>query len=173
MSRWIAAGLLLGAVACGSADGGLAIKPGLSVGAVTIGMRFAELSSLYGPMPDAVVNNRFVIGGYPERGLDMILTSPEDAALTPEAKVIAVGARAGAKGATWSGTPRPGQTRAEIEAALGPAPDRVNAFEYWPEGVSVSFAPDGRALAVGVFAPYTRAPEPPEMTGPPTAGGGT
>lgn len=157
---------------CGGGDSGLAIAPGSSIGAIRIGMRFADVAKVYGPMPDAVVNNRFVIGGYAERGLDVIMTSPEDAALTDDSKVIAVGARAGAKGAKWSGTPRPGQSRAEIEAALGAAPDRVNDMEYWPDGVSVQFAADGTARAVGVFDAYSHRPEPPEMAGPSTTRGG-
>lgn len=161
--------MLAAAVAgCGS-DGAMAVRPGVSVGAVAIGMRFGELERLYGPMPDALVNNRFVAGGYAERALDVILTSPEDSNLSLDAKVIAVGAK---RGGRFDGTPRPGQTRAEIEAVLGAAPDSVGDFAYWPDGVSVAFDPDGTARAVGVFAPYSRRPEPPEMAGPTTTRGG-
>jgi hypothetical protein len=152
--------------ACAAPGEPLEVQPGAALGPLRLGMRFAELEPEWGAMPDALVDNRFAIGGYPERGLEVILTSPEDRVLGPEARVVALGVRTGAKAPPLSGTPRLGQPRAEIEAALGPAPDRAGDVHYWPAGVSVIFDGSDRAQAIGLYAPYTRAPAPPEMAAP-------
>jgi hypothetical protein len=157
-------------VSCGANEPAQLITPGAGIGPVTIGMRYQEVSALYGQMTNAIVDGRIAVGGYPDQGLDLILTSPEDFSLTADAVVIAVGA----KTAAFGGFPRPGLTRAEIEAALGTAPLKAGPIDYYPAGVSVKYGTEGGAdvaKAVGVFPPFTRAPSPPEMR-PAKSGGG-
>jgi hypothetical protein len=161
VSIWLPA--LLGAlVSCGTDDAAPAITPGTSIGRLTIGMRYQEVSALYGEMANAIVDARIAIGGYPEQGLDMILISPEDATLSPDAVVIAVGAKTEA----FAGFPKPGLSRAEIESALGKAPIKAGTIDYYLSGVSVKYGTGSGgdvAKAVGVFAPFTHVPSPPEM----------
>ena len=163
---------LLGALAsCGTNEPAPVITPGAGIGPVSIGMRYEELSALYGEMTDAIVDGRIAVGGYPDRGLDIILTSPEDFALTPDAVVVAVGA----KTAAFAGFPRPGLTRAEIDAVLGQAPVTAGGIDYYLSGVSIKYgtgADSDVAKAVGVFPPFTHAPTPPEMQPASTGGGG-
>jgi hypothetical protein len=155
--------VLFGLVAsCGESESDPVISPGTGIGQVTLGMSYQEVSDRYGEMDNAIVDGRIAIGGYPDQGLDLIMTSPQDFALAPEAVVIAVGAKTEAFG----GCPRPGMAREEIEAALGEAALKAGPIEYYPEGVSVKYGTGGdanTARAVGVFEPFERNPSPPEM----------
>jgi len=174
------AAFLLGAalVSCGTDTGPTsqpptrpAIVPGVGIGRVSLGMRYRELAALYGEMGNAIVDGRVAIGGYPDQGLDIILTSPELSTLAPDAVVVAVGVKTEA----FSGFPRPGLARAEIESSLGPAPVKAGTIEYYASGVSVDYhaATDGdTAKAVGVFPPFSLAPTPPEMGPAKTQGDG-
>jgi len=147
---------------CGSSGSDPVITPGAGIGEVTLGMSYQEVSALYGEMTNAIVDGRIAIGGYPDEGLDLILTSPEDFSLAPDAVVIAVGA----KTVAFAGCPRPGMRREEIEATLGEAPLKAGPIAYYLEGVSVKYGTGDdadTARAVGVFEPFTREPSPPPM----------
>jgi len=173
----IAAMLCAGLVSCGG-DGGPpgqpespVIAPGVGIGRVNLGMRYQELSALHGEMSNAIVDGRVAVGGYPDQGLDIVLSSPEPTSLAPDAVVIGVGV----KTASFAGFPRPGLARAEIEAALGPAPIKAGSIEYYPVGVSVDYqvgTGGDTAKAVGVVPPFSLAPTPPEMAAAKTRGGG-
>jgi len=154
--------LLAVLASCGKNEPGLAIEPGSGIGPVGLDMSYREVSALYGEMTNAIVDGRIAIGGYPDRGLDLVLISPEDFSLAPDAVVVAVGAKTGG----FSGCPRPGLSRAEIESELGEAPLKAGPIDYYLSGVSVKYGTgdDGDvARAVGVFEPFTREPSPPEM----------
>lgn len=140
----------------------LEILPGNGIGAVRLGMTYGELSEAYGEMPAPIVDDRVAIGGYPERGLDIILTSPQNTELTPDAIVIAVGATAEG----FVGFPRPGLTREEVESSMGKAPIVVDTIEFYEAGVSVKYrtSTEGDVVkAVGVYPAFTHIPTPPEM----------
>jgi hypothetical protein len=159
--------LALALVSCETDEHAPVITPGAGIGQVSLGMRYQEVSALFGEMTNAIVDARIAIGGYPDRGLDLILTSPEDSALVPDAIVIAVGAKTDAV----AGFPKPGLTRSEIESTLGKASIKAGPIDYYTSGVSVKYGGDDVAKAVGVFAPFTRAPSPPKMQPAMTQGG--
>lgn len=154
--------LLTNLNSCGANGSDPVITPGAGIGQVTLGMSYQEVSALYGEMTNAIVDGRIAIGGYPDEGLDLILTSPEDFSLAPDAVVIAVGAKTEA----FAGCPSPGMSRTEIESTLGRAPLEAGPIEYYLEGVSVKYGTGDdadTARAVGVFEPFTREPSPPPM----------
>jgi hypothetical protein len=160
--------LLATAAAC---DGGAAvgdaatsrvtITAGAGIGEVSLGMTYAELEARLGPLTSPSQQARVVVGRYPDLGLEVVLTSPSELEVAADAVVIAAGVRA-APGVEVAGTPRPGQARATIEAALGPAPEAIGDLHYYEAGASVEYDEAGVARAVGVFAPFTLAPTPAE-----------
>jgi hypothetical protein len=153
--------LMLVAAGCASdPEPAQPIAPGQGIGPVSLGMRYHELRDAVGPLASPSQQNRIVVGRYPELGLEVVLTSGSELEVTDDARVIAVGARVA--GDIWEGAPRPGQRRADIEAALGPAPEVIGDVHYWEAGVSVELGPGDTAELVAVFAPYTLAPVPAE-----------
>lgn len=148
-------------VGCGSEPSsptGALVEPGVGIGEVRLGMTYAALREAIGEADGALVNNRIGFARYPELGLEIVVTSPDDT-LNDEAIVIGVGA---SEGAGVHGPATPGALRADVEAVLGPAPDVVEDIAYYPEGISVEYDGD-RVLRVGVIGPYERRPEVPEM----------
>jgi hypothetical protein len=142
----------------GSVTSDVVISPGTGIGQAQLGMRYADLVKIYGELKDPTVNARLVIGSYSDRGLDVILSSSEDLTISPDAVLLAVGA----KGDGFGGDVRPGTSRAAIEGVYGVAPVKVDTIEYYPQGISVKYQGD-TAAAVGVFPSYLHAPIPPEM----------
>lgn len=160
-------GMLLVLSACASppvdpdAGGALAIEPGVGVGPISLGMRYADVVGLLGEAEGALVVGRIAFARYPEHHLELVLTSPEESTLTGDAIVVGLGV---AEGASVRGPVVPGALRSTIERALGSA-DVVESFAFYPAGLSVEYDGD-RAVRVGVIAPYDRRPEIPEMTAP-------
>lgn len=154
--------------AAGASSTQNAITPGAGIGDVQLGMRYADLVKVCGELKDPTVSARFVIGSYKDRGLDVILTSSEEFVVSSDAILIAVGAT----GQGFSGAIRPGMSRSDIEARLGKAPMKVEAIEYYPDGISVKYESD-LAASVGVYPSYKHAPTPPEMQAAQTSQGGT
>ncbi|MCB9612131.1 MAG: hypothetical protein H6722_06715 [Sandaracinus sp.] len=152
-------GLVIALSACGGDDPGLPrVSAGEGIGGVTLGMRYADLRTLLGEPSAAITVTRQSILMFDEAGLEAVLASSEDSAVSDDAYVLGVSAMD--EGFTG---PHPGQTRAEIEAALG-APDFEEAgVAFWTEGMSVVWSPEGNARQVAVFAPFTIETEMPEM----------
>ena len=163
--RWriaalMAAGLL---ASCAGEDGtDLSITPGAGIGEVQVGMTYAGLRATLGEPDSLSLQSRIALAGYDDFGIEVLFTTANNTEVTDDAVAIAVGARP-TRGVAHRGCPRPGQSRAEIEAELGEAPEVVGAYHYYPVGVSVEYDSDEVAFAVGVFAPYALAPEPPPM----------
>lgn len=164
---WLAA-LMLAIVACmlGACSSeppvdetALVIEPGVGMGPVRLGMRYDEAASVLGQAEGAFVVSRIAFARYPDRELELVLTSPEETALTPDSIVVGIGV---AEGASVRGPVVPGATRADVERALGEA-DVVESLAFYPSGLSVEYDGD-RAIRVGVIAPYERRPDAPEMT---------
>jgi hypothetical protein len=158
---FLASALMLG---CSSSaePAGKPIVAGRSIGAVTLGMSYGEVEARLGKA-EALPSSRVFFARYKSAGLEIVFTSPEANVLTPDAKVLGLTA---VDFAGFSGTPRPGQRREDIEAQLGKATETIGKIDYWSSGVSVEWANGDRgevAFKVGVFAPYTLAPKPPEM----------
>lgn len=171
----------LGLAACGGRDAGPALDaappidadprralvPGERVGPIALGMTWAEVVQAVGAPPaEPVVLVRIGHVTWPALGLEALLTSPAEASLTADAIVIGAGATAGADVA---GPAVPGELRAEVERALGPAPESYVGRTYYPSGLAIEWDDAGRARRVGVVAPYQLAPEPPPMQPAPEA----
>ncbi len=144
----------------GPAAGAFVIAPGEGIGPARLGMRYAELAVELGEAEGAFVADRIGFARYSDLGLEVVVTSPEDA-LVDDALVIGIGA---SEGGHFQGALRPGATKGEIEAVLGPARDEVAGTVYYPEGVGIEYDGDV-ALRMGVFDPWERRPEVPPMTG--------
>lgn len=143
----------------GGPDADGAILAGEAIGPVRLGARFADLRAQLGePARSTPLLPRIWMSEYEALGLEVLLTSPGEDALDDAALVIAVGAttRAG-----FSGEARPGQTRAAIEAELGPG-EPMTGRSYYPAGLAVEYVGDV-AAKVAVFAPYALATAPPPM----------
>jgi len=151
---------LLCACASEPPSAGAAIEPGVGIGEVRLGMTYGERRAELGEAERALVSNRIGFARYPERGLEVVLTSPGDT-LGDDAIVVGVGA---SEGADVSGPARPGDLRSGVEERLGPAPDESESFAFYSDGLSLEYDGD-RVLRVGVFEPFERRPEVPEMRG--------
>lgn len=153
--------LVLAAVGCASpAPSAARIAPGEGIGAIALGATLAEVRAAAGEPEGALVSNRIGFARF-EGAFEVVFTSPEADALTDDSLVVGIGA---AEGAVVEGPAVPGASRAEVEAALGPAPDTIESFEFYPEGLSLEY--DGDAvIRVGVIPPYSRFPEVPPMRG--------
>jgi hypothetical protein len=138
---------------------GLEIRPGSGIGPVTVGMRYSEVVAELGPMEGAFVNNRLGFGRYRELGLELVLVSADDGAVSDDAIVIGVGAL---ESTGFRGPIVPGMSREALVAALGEPDDEAGESDYYLEGLSVEYDGD-TVLKVGVFRPYTHASTPPEM----------
>jgi hypothetical protein len=157
------------AAACGddpAPDPRRQLVAGERVGPIALDMRWADVVAAIGAPPsEPVVLVRIGHATWPALGLEALLTSPDEAALTDDAIVIGAGATAGAD---LDGVALPGDPRAGIETSLGPPPEEYGGRVYYPVGLAIEYDETGRARRVGVVAPYTLAPEPPPMT--PSAG---
>jgi hypothetical protein len=70
------------------------VVPGVRVGPVALDMRWSEVRAALGDPPsEPVVQIRLGQAHWPEKGIDVVFTSPEDSSLTDEARVIGVGIR--------------------------------------------------------------------------------
>lgn len=138
------------------------IRPGEGVGPLRLGMRYAEVTALLGPATAAVANNRLGFARYPTLGLELVVTSPAADEVTPESIVVAIGVRA-ASGNEWGGDLRPGQSKADVERALG-AGETIDNHVYFNRGASIELGPNGQdVVAVAVLRPWTNTPEAPPM----------
>lgn len=155
----IALTLLAGCASDPPPPEGDAVEPGVGIGEARLGMRYAELTAALGPPEGAFVNQRVGFARYPALGLEVVLTSPDADAVVDDALVVGVGV---SEGADVHGPVLPGDARAEVEAALGPAPATAESLAYYPEGLSVEYDGD-RVLRVGVVPPWESRPDVPEM----------
>jgi hypothetical protein len=164
--------LSLATASCGSPDArgagddvataatALAIVPGEGIGVAKIGMTYADLEALIGKPATPSGFMRMFMATYPDERIEVVFSSPNNEELTPDSTIVAVGT---VSGGSFTGPVVPGQTAIQIESALGVPPDRADGFGFYPEGISIEYAPDGSAKRIGVYVPYTLALTPPEM----------
>jgi hypothetical protein len=133
------------------------IRPGEGIGPLRLGMRYAEARAILGD-GETIASQRLGFARYPSLGLELVLATPMADAVTPDSRVIAIGARGPGD---WRGTPRPGDRREDVVRALG-TPDRVGERDFFAKGAAVQYAsPDASdAIAVAVFASWTERPTP-------------
>jgi hypothetical protein len=137
------------------------LVPGVRVGPIALGMRWAEVIAAIGAPPsEPVVLVRLGHATWPALGLEALVTSPDEAILTADALVIGAGATVGAE---LDGPVRPGDARASIEAAMGAPPEEYGGRAYYPAGLAVEYDTEDRARRIGVVAAFTLVPEPPPM----------
>jgi predicted TIM-barrel fold metal-dependent hydrolase len=134
------------------------ISAGRSIGPARVGASYRELAARLGEAQGFGANN-VLLARYPGEALEVVFSVP-DATLTDDARVIAVGALAGGD---FTGSARPGQTRAAIEAALGAPADAVGNTAFYTSGLGISYDPSGIAQTVAVFASYPGMTSAPEM----------
>lgn len=138
------------------------IVPASGIGAVRLGMRYADVRALLGEAKASGQAN-LVFGRWADRGVEVVFASGEGTTLSDDAVVLAVSA---SSTGAFRGAVRPGMSRAEIVKVLGAPTDVVGAFGYWASGISVRFSGDGdgaTAVGVAVHAPYVSEAVPPEM----------
>ncbi len=136
------------------------IIAGERVGPIELGMRWGDLRADLGDPPaQPVVVTRVGYVRWPALGLEAVLTSPAESTLTDDAIVIG----AGTTGGDLVGAIHPGETRADVVAALGAPPEDYGGRAYYPTGLVVAYGDDDLADLVAVVAPYTLAPTPPPM----------
>lgn len=142
----------------GATTGARSIEPGVKIGVVTLGATYADVARVLGPA-SALPSSGLFFAQYKAEGLEVLFTSPKPSTLEDDAIVLGVTATSAA---AFDGTPRPGQSRAEIEAVLGAPTETIGRVDYWSTGVSIEFSKDV-AFRIGVFAPYALSPKPPPM----------
>ncbi len=136
------------------------IAPGIGIGPAAIGAQYSDFVDVHGE-PDALISYRRVFfATWAAHGLELVLTSSDDLAPSPDAEVIAVGTKAFDG---FSGAVLPGMTRAEVETTIGISPDPVDLVHFYPLGLSVVYAGDDTVMQVTVFPAYTIRAEPPDM----------
>ena len=118
------------------------------------------LRAVGAPPTEPVVLVRIGHATWPALGLEALLTSSAEATLTPDAVVIGAGATAGVD---LAGPVLPGDVRAAVVLALGPAPEAYGGRSYYPSGLAIEWDEADRARRVGVVAAYQLAPDPPPM----------
>jgi uncharacterized protein len=115
------------------------VVPGERIGRIELGMRWSEVRALLGePAAEPVVLVRLAHATWP--GMEVLLTSPNDAALTDDASVIGVAIT----------TPA---SRASLEAKYGVAAEEFNGRAYYAAGLGVEYLDDDTADRIAVFAP--------------------
>lgn len=138
MKRWL---LVLACAGCDRAASPPDIVPGARIGAVEVGMRWAEVRSALGePSAEPVVLTRLGHARWAASGIDVLFTSPEEATAADDAIVIGVGVAAST-------------SRAELEAAYGPSTESYDGNDYYAAGLGVAYGTDDIADRIAVFAP--------------------
>ena len=135
---------------------------GRSIGPVRLGMTAAQVEAALGSTP-AFGANGVVLAAYPQKGLEIVYSSPAPATLTPSAKVISIAASAGPT--TWWSPARIGKPRDAVEKRLGKG-ESVGDTAYYGWGIGVSYdsaSPTALVKKVGVFPSYKVETTPPEM----------
>ncbi len=158
------------ALGCGERPGELAaaaapleIQPGRGIGPVRLGMRRAEVeASLGSASTESAALPRLALLTWEAHGLEVLFTSPVEGSVPADGIVIAVSTL---RKEGFSGAVRPGLTRAEAIASLGPDALDWDGHVHAPSGISLELRA-GVVTRVGVSAPYTLAPLPPPMQGP-------
>lgn len=139
--------------------GPLLIMPGNSIGAIGLGMTYAQMREAFGEIPQAIGFRKLYIVPYPEFGLEVVYASGSETGLSDDAWVMAVGTT-GTEG--FTGDVVPGMTRSEVEISYGIAPEEARGHAFYPSGVSVKYE-DDRVVRVGIFKPYEIRLVPPPM----------
>lgn len=160
--RSVATLIALAALGCAGPDAadGPRVVPGERLGDVTLDMTYAQVVDVLGEPTGALVNSRIGFARF-DGEVEVVFTSPEADALTDDSRIVGIGL--GAAG-DYTGPALPGATRAEVESALGPAPDSIESIDYYPEGLSVEYDGD-TVFRVAVIPPYERRPDVPAMVG--------
>lgn len=150
-----------GAGGPGGGESALAVVPGKSVGPIALDMTFAEVRAALGEPTATLANNRVGFVQYDALGLELAVTTPSPSAVEDGALVLAIGL---SSAVGFSGGPLVGQTRGQIEEALGAPADEVGPISYYAAGASVEWDDSEKAARVAVTPVYAPAPTPPEMT---------
>jgi|GEM_PF-3507134 len=138
----------------------LAITPGEGIGAVKVGMTYAEVKEAVGTTEDVMIYNRLAIVTYADLALEMLFTSPEDFTLVDGGRLIAVGAKTGGH---FTFPAQHGMTKETAIAAVEGSGEDVGKRIYFPSGFSLEFDDAGMVSLIGVFKPYVPKLEAPEM----------
>lgn len=134
--------MLAAAVIAGCDPAGHApdVVAGERIGGVALGMSWRDVrASLGDPPADPVVLVRLGRARWPASGLEVLLTSPEDARLTDDATVIGVGLASE-------------QARSAIEHEYGLPAEQYNGHAYYAAGLSVAYGEDDVADRIAVIA---------------------
>lgn len=116
------------------------VVAGERIGRVSIGMTWSDVTAALGEPPaEPVVLVRLGLASWPS-GFDVLLTSPDDSAITDDARVIGVALRVE-------------MTRAALESVHGAATEAYNGVAYYTSGLAVEYGDDDTAERVAVFAP--------------------
>ncbi len=110
---------------------GSELVPGLGIGPVALGARFADVRAALGePVGTPAVLSWLGLARYPGLELELLVSSSLEDAVSPDALVIGVATT----GSRYGGALRPGRTRAALEAALGRPPDGGRGGRLLPGG---------------------------------------
>jgi len=137
----------------------LDVLPGASVGPIRLGMTYGEVKRLVGEGETAAAS-RLGFVRYGRLGLELVVTTMVPSEVTEAARVIAIGVLR-ARG--YTGLILPDMTAKDVERALGAAPERAGPYVYYPAGIGGQLSPEGRVIAISIFAPYTSRSTPPPM----------
>jgi hypothetical protein len=115
------------------------VVPGARIGGIELGMPWRDvIAQLGAPAAEPVVLVRLGVASWAS-GIEVLLTSPDDAALTDDAIVIGVAAERSVD-------------RAAIESLHGAAPEQYNGHAYYATGFAVQYGDDDEAERIAVFA---------------------
>ena len=136
------------------------IRLGEGIGPAQIGDDYWEFVDTHGA-PDAMVAyKRVFFATWVGLGLELVVTSVDDAAPSADAEVVAVGTKAFDG---FYGPVTPGMSQDEVIAALGESPEPVDTKHFYPAGGCVIYGGDASVIQVTVFPAYSTRSEPPEM----------
>ncbi|MCR9164665.1 MAG: hypothetical protein ACE37F_13500 [Nannocystaceae bacterium] len=138
-----------------------AIVPGVGIGAVALGSRWSDVEPFLGAPDSSLRFGNLLFTTFDTSGLEVLLASPAGPDIDPVSQVLSVAAL---EGSNYAGVVTPGNTRADIELALGEPSEEVADVAFYVEGVSARYEGDV-AQIVTVFDPYTLRTTPPPMVG--------
>lgn len=146
----------------GEAEPTTEIVPGVGIGELTLGTRGDALFAFAGEPDSSLRFGNVILLTFESEALEVLLVAPLGEELTEAGKVVSIAALL-SNDIAFSGPATPGEPREEVLKSEGAPSESVADVDYYEQGWSVVYRPNGTAKSVTVFAPYTIAVEPPPM----------
>ncbi len=136
------------------------IEAGIGIGAVKLGMDYAEVKKTLKSEGIPIVYNRMALATFPDQNLELFFASKESSTLSEDGRLIAIGTQ---KGGNYDFKVKLGMKRSEVLKVVSEVGEDVGKYIYFQSGFSLEFDAADSVSAIGVFAPYKLRLVAPEM----------